>query len=82
MCSNFQNNEHDRKEITESVWITPEMALMKKASSGEMQMIMPTLKNLESCCGFKSADELITVIKKISPKDKPSILPKFFKRTA
>jgi hypothetical protein len=42
-------------------------------------MIMPTLKNLESCCGFKSADELIEAIKKIPPKDKPSILPKFFK---
>jgi hypothetical protein len=75
---NYQNNEHDGKEITESVWITPEMAL-EKASSGEMQMIMPTIKNLESCCGFKSADELIKVIKKISPKEKPSILPKFFK---
>ena len=75
---NFQNNEHDGKRLQKSVWITPEMAL-EKASSGEMQMIMPTLKNLESCCGFKSADELITVIKKISPKDKPSILPKVFK---
>ena len=41
----YQNNEHDGEEITESVWITPEMAL-EKASSGEMQMIMPTLKNL------------------------------------
>ena len=75
----LQNDEHDGKEITDSLWITPEDAL-KEASSGGMQMIMPTIKNLESCCGFKSVEELIMAKKNIKPIDRPSILPKFFKK--
>jgi 8-oxo-dGTP pyrophosphatase MutT (NUDIX family) len=76
---NFQTGEHDGRETTDSVWITPEDAL-KKAESGDMQMIMPTTKNLESCCGFNSVEELINVKKNIEPTDRPSILPKFFKK--
>jgi 8-oxo-dGTP pyrophosphatase MutT (NUDIX family) len=48
----------DTSEAAELVWITPEEALAR-AKSGAMQMVFPTLKNLEALRGFESVDELL-----------------------
>ena len=46
--------EHDGFEITKSLWINPSKAV-KMAFNGEMQMIMPTIKNLQSCEDFDNS---------------------------
>jgi recombination protein RecT len=48
--------EHD--EAVEVAWIHPATALAKHAA-GEMQMVFPTLRNLEALAGFNSVSELI-----------------------
>jgi hypothetical protein len=41
-------------EAVDSVWITPDAAI------DSLQMVFPTIKNLEALRGFDSADALIT----------------------
>ncbi len=74
-----QTEEHDGNELTHSLWISPKKAL-EKAYAGDMNMIMPTIKNLEQCIGFESIQELLNHQQKLTNDDIPSILPKFFKK--
>ena len=73
-----QTGEHDGSELTHSLWINPNVAL-EKAFKGELQMIMPTIKNLQQCEDYTSASKLLEDQKKLTNKDFPPILPKFFK---
>ena len=73
-----QTVEHDGKELTQSLWINPDQAV-EKAFSGELQMIMPTIKNLQTCMEFSNAKEMLMHQKKLTNDDIPAILPKFFK---
>lgn len=43
-------------------------------------MIMPTIKNLEQCKGFKTIKNLLDHQQKLTNKDIPPILPKFLKK--
>ncbi|HEY0139266.1 MAG TPA: NUDIX hydrolase [Thermoanaerobaculia bacterium] len=45
-------------EAVEVLWIAPQEALARTAA-GTMQMVFPTIKNLEALRGFDSADALI-----------------------
>lgn len=47
--------EHEAVDVT---WISPQDALAKHAAR-EMQMVFPTLRNLEALCGFDTIDALI-----------------------
>ncbi|MBW3563925.1 MAG: NUDIX hydrolase [Acidobacteria bacterium] len=49
---------HDEIEGVDHRWITPSDAL-EKASSREMPMLFPTLRNLEAIAGFSSPRELL-----------------------
>ena len=71
--------EHDGFEITKSLWINPSKAV-KMAFNGEMQMIMPTIKNLQLCENFDDSTQMLDTYKKFTNKDIPPILPKFFKK--
>ena len=44
-----------------------------------MPMIMPTIKNLQSCEDYRSAKDILRDQKKLTNNDIPPILPKFFK---
>lgn len=46
------------EEAVDAVWINPAAALARHAA-GEMQMVFPTLRNLEALTGFESAAALI-----------------------
>ena len=48
--------------------------------NGEMQMIMPTIKNLQTCEDFDDSTQMLNTYKKFTNKDIPPILPKFFKK--
>lgn len=74
----YQTGEHDGSELTDSVWITPKEALIK-SHSGEMPMIMPTIKNLEQCAQYDSGSKLLENQRNLTNDDIPPILPKFFK---
>ena len=73
-----QTEKHDGNEITDSVWISPKKAL-ERSLNGEMPMIMPTIRNLQQCLEFDSAQKLLEFQSKLTNDDIPPILPKFFK---
>ena len=73
-----QTVEHDGLELTKSIWINPNKAI-EKAFKGDMPMIMPTIKNLQSCEDYRSAKDILRDQKKLTNNDIPPILPKFFK---
>ena len=73
-----QTERHDGNELTDSVWISPKKAL-DKSLNGEMPMIMPTIRNLQQCLEFDSAQKLLEFQSKLTNDDIPPILPKFFK---
>ena len=69
---------YKRQELTNSSWINPQEAL-DACSSGKMNMIIPTIKNLEKLVPFKRVEDAIDFFKeKVSSI--PSILPKFEKQ--
>ncbi|MDA8884832.1 NUDIX hydrolase [Gammaproteobacteria bacterium] len=74
-----QTGIHDGNELVNSLWISVDEAI-KKAYAGEMNMIMPTIKNLEQCVGFNSIQELLSHQQQLTNEDIPPILPKFFKK--
>ena len=57
-----------------------EKEALKKAFNGDIQMIMPTIKNLQQCENYDSASKLLEDQKKLTSEDIPAILPKFFKK--
>ena len=73
-----QTERHDGNELTDSVWISPKKAL-ERSLNGEMPMIMPTIRNLQQCLEFDSAQKLLEFQSKLTNDDIPPILPKFFK---
>ena len=73
-----QTGIHDGNELVNSLWISAEDAI-KKAYAGEMNMIMPTIKNLEQCIGYSSIHELWIHQQELTKEDIPQILPKFIK---
>ena len=72
-----QEGLHDGSESVNSLWIKPEEALQKQ-KEGKLLMIMPTIKNLESICGYSNAEELLKDKSSIDPSTIPTIEPKFF----
>lgn len=46
----------DQREIVESIWISPAEALERRR---ELNLVFPTIKNLEAIAGFTSIDELL-----------------------
>ncbi|MDA9154281.1 NUDIX domain-containing protein [Gammaproteobacteria bacterium] len=70
---------HDGFELTESFWISPARAL-QKYHDGEMNMIMPTIKNLMKLNEFSSRDEAFNYFQHIEDGGIPAILPKFIKK--
>jgi hypothetical protein len=48
----------EQNEVVEVTWIHPSAALAKHAAR-EMQMVFPTLRNLEAITGFANATELL-----------------------
>ena len=72
-----QDAIHDGSESVNSIWIKPEEAL-KRQEEGKLLMIMPTIKNLESICGYDNTKELLEDKNSINPYDIATIEPKFF----
>jgi len=72
-----QDAIHDGSESVNSIWIKPEDAL-KQFEEGKLLMIMPTIKNLESICGYNNTKELLEDKNSINPYDIVTIEPKFF----
>jgi 8-oxo-dGTP pyrophosphatase MutT (NUDIX family) len=62
----------DGQEITEAVWLTPARAL-ECNQRGELPMVFPTIKTLESLRGFRSVSELFA---SFANRDIPAILPR------
>ena len=68
---------HDGNESINSLWISPEDAL-EKHKKRELLMLMPTIKNLETICGYRDTDTLLKEKISMNPKDIRTIEPKFF----
>jgi 8-oxo-dGTP pyrophosphatase MutT (NUDIX family) len=49
---------HDEREHTDSCWIRPADAL-ERHRSGDFDLILPTLRNLEAAARFSTVDELL-----------------------
>jgi 8-oxo-dGTP pyrophosphatase MutT (NUDIX family) len=48
----------DRSEVTEAAWISPSDALERHAG-GELSLVFPTIKHLESLLPYTSSDEVL-----------------------
>jgi 8-oxo-dGTP pyrophosphatase MutT (NUDIX family) len=48
----------DETEITEVAWISPAVAL-KRHERGELELVFPTIKNLETLLPFDTAEEVL-----------------------
>ena len=70
---------HDGFELTESFWIKPVEAL-NKLKNGEMNMILPTIKNIEKLAEFSSSTEAFSYFDGLGDNAIPPILPKIIKR--
>ena len=70
---------HDGFELTESFWIKP-MDALKKFQNGEMNMILPTIKNIEKLAEFSSSTEASNYFNDLGNNAITAILPKFIKR--
>ena len=67
---------HDGHEAVESVWLRPETAL-ERFGRGELNLISPTVKNLEAISGFDDSTALIEAKREVDPATIPTILPRF-----
>ena len=72
-----QEGLHDGSESVNSLWIKPEEAL-EQQKEGKLLLIMPTIKNLESICGYTNVEELLKDKSSVDPSTIPTIEPKFF----
>ena len=77
--SSKQLGMHDGFELTDSFWIKPSDAL-KKLEKGEMNMLPPTIKNIETLSEFSSSDDAFNHFEGLSSDAIPPILPKFIKK--
>ncbi len=64
---------HDDRETIASVWIRPEHALQQHRE-GEFDLILPTIRNLETIAGFATAGALLDAAAAI--EHVPAILPR------
>jgi 8-oxo-dGTP pyrophosphatase MutT (NUDIX family) len=48
----------DRAEVSEAAWVSPSHAL-ERHSAGELELVFPTIKHLESLLAYTSADEVL-----------------------
>ena len=69
---------HDGFELTDSFWIKPGEAI-KKYKQGNMNMLMPTIENLEKLDEFSSYTDAFNFFNDHGDRDIPTILPKFTK---
>lgn len=53
---------HDDRELVAHTWVTPREAL-ELHERGEMQLILPTIKNLEAISRFADCDELLAAVR-------------------
>ena len=66
---------HDGFETVESAWMRPELAL-ERFAKGELNLISPTFKHLESIVGYDSAEALLAAKHAIDPATIPTIQPR------
>ena len=67
---------HDGHEAVHSAWLRPDDALAR-FGRGELNLISPTVKNLESIAGFADSESLLAAKRAIDPASIPTILPRF-----
>ena len=70
-----QEAVHDGHEAVHSHWLRPEDALARH-QAGELMLISPTRKNLESLCGHSRADDLLASKAALDLSAIPTILPR------
>jgi 8-oxo-dGTP pyrophosphatase MutT (NUDIX family) len=58
---------HDDSETVASVWIRPAAAL-ERAERGELEIIFPTMRNLEQLARFRTARELLDAVTASEPR--------------
>lgn len=63
---------HDDIEVIDSIWIAPQEAL-RRHKAGEIDMLFPTAKNLETVAGYDGAAGLLEATRTM---EVPTILPK------
>lgn len=68
-----QTASHDNSETVDHVWIRPSEAL-ERHRRGEMQLVFPTIKTLESIAGFDNAAALMAFAR--SPRKMPAMAPR------
>jgi glyoxylase-like metal-dependent hydrolase (beta-lactamase superfamily II)/8-oxo-dGTP pyrophosphatase MutT (NUDIX family) len=68
-----QQSEHDGTELLHHVWLTPEEALARNAR-GEVSLLYPTLKTLQTLARFKAVDEAIAYAR--SDRAMPAMAPR------
>jgi hypothetical protein len=65
---------HDDGETVASVWIRPGDAL-ERAEDGELELILPTIRNLEQLARFPSARDLLDAVRDANSRSaQPSML--------
>jgi 8-oxo-dGTP pyrophosphatase MutT (NUDIX family) len=65
---------HDDRETVASVWIRPGDAL-DRAEDGELELILPTIRNLEQLARFPSARDLLDAVRDANSRSaQPSML--------
>ncbi len=64
---------HDDRETVDNLWVRPADAL-ERHRRGELEMILPTIANLEQISPFDTVADLLDAARQIS--DVPAILPK------
>lgn len=68
-----QTAVHDDRETIENLWVSPQDALDRHAA-GELEMILPTIRNLKAISRFDTAEGLLSHAAAVT--DVPTILPK------
>jgi glyoxylase-like metal-dependent hydrolase (beta-lactamase superfamily II)/8-oxo-dGTP pyrophosphatase MutT (NUDIX family) len=68
-----QTASHDNSEAVDNLWIRPAEAL-ERHRRGEMQLVFPTIKTLESIAGFENAAALMEFAR--SPRKMPTMAPR------
>jgi 8-oxo-dGTP pyrophosphatase MutT (NUDIX family) len=64
---------HDDHETVDTVWVTPRQALARHRD-GELDLIFPTLKNLEAIARFSTSGELLAAAAAVERV--PTVLPR------
>ena len=68
-----QTASHDNSETVDHLWIQPDEALARH-QRGEIQLVFPTIKTLESIAGFDTAAALLAFAR--SPRKMPTMAPR------